>query len=160
MKEKKVSKTNAMRFLDTNKVKYTVHAYDCDEFMDGVSIAETLNLPKSHTFKTLVTVAKSGEHYVFVLPVECELDLKKCAAAVGEKSVELINVNDILKLTGYIRGGCSPIGMKKPFKTVLHSSAQQYAVIFFSGGKRGVQIEMNPVELARLIGAEFKDIVI
>jgi len=156
---KKIVKTNAMRILEKNNVPYVVHSYECDEFMDGVSIAKTLNLPVNQTFKTLVLVGKSKEHYVFVVPVAEELDLKKCASVAKEKSIELINVNDILNLTGYIRGGCSPIGMKKQFKTFVHSSATEYNKIFFSGGKRGIQIEVNPTDLSKVVSVEFCDII-
>ena len=156
---KKDVKTNAMRILDRNKIEYREHSYDCEEFMDGVSIAEMLNQPKEKTFKTLVTVGKSKKYYVFVIPVAEELNLKKAASFVGEKAVEMINVKDITAVTGYIRGGCSPIGMKKQFETVICKSAMNFETIMFSGGKRGMQIEMNPTELANLIGAKFADIV-
>lgn len=156
---KKINKTNAMRILDKNNVLYSVHSYECDDFMDGVSIANTLNLPVEQTFKTLVLVGKSKENYVFVVPVAEELDLKKCASVAKEKSIELINVNDMLNLTGYIRGGCSPIGMKKQFQTFIHSSAKEYNTIFFSGGKRGIQIEVNPNDLCKVVSVEFCDIV-
>ena len=157
-KDRDKVKTNAMRFLDTHNAEYSVLTYECDEFHDGVTIARTLNIPEEQTFKTLVTVGKSGEHYVFVVPVAGELDLKKCASAVGEKSVEMINVNTITDVTGYIRGGCSPIGMKKSFRTVIDDSAQNHEKIFFSGGKRGVQICMSPTLLADLINADFASI--
>ena len=117
-KEKQV-KTNAMRILDRNKIKYSVNFYECDEFIDGVHIADMLSQPYEKTFKTLVMVGKSGEHYVFVIPIDKEVDMKKAAKAVGEKSVEMIHVKEIKDVTGYIRGGCTPIGMKKQFRTVI-----------------------------------------
>ena len=153
------AKTNAMRILDRAKLEYTEHLYECDGFMDGVSIANKLNQPLELTFKTLVTVGKSRKNYVFVIPVAEELSLKAAAAAVGEKSVEMINVKDITKITGFVRGGCSPIGMKKQFETVIDSTALSFDKIMFSGGRLGAQIEMNPRELAELIGAKFHEIL-
>lgn len=155
---KKETKTNAMRILDRAKLSYIEHTYECDGFLDGVTIAERLGQPRERTFKTLVTIGKSRKNYVFVLPVAEELNLKAAAAVVGEKSVEMINVKDITAVTGYVRGGCSPIGMKKQFRTVIDASAEQFDTIIFSGGRLGAQIEMNPKELAALIGADFCDI--
>lgn len=157
---KKSPKTNAMRILEKNKIAYKELLYDCDEFIDGVSIAQRLGQPYEKTFKTLVAVGKSRQYYVFVIPVAAELNLKAAAAAVGEKSVEMIHVKDITAVTGYIRGGCSPIGMKKQFKTVIDSSAEGQETIMFSGGRRGAQIEMSPAELAGLIGADFSEIAV
>lgn len=155
---KKELKTNAMRILDRNKLKYTEHMYECDGFTDGVTISDRLGQPYEKVFKTLVTVSKSKKYYVFVVPVAEELNLKKAAAAVGEKSVEMIYVKDITAITGYVRGGCSPIGMKKQFDTVIDITAKEQDAIIFSGGRLGTQIEMNPIELAELINAEFADI--
>ena len=155
---KKEVKTNAMRILDRNKLKYTEHMYECDGFTDGVTISDRLGQPYEKVFKTLVTVGKSKKYYVFVVPVAEELNLKKAAAAVGEKSVEMIYVKDITAITGYVRGGCSPIGMKKQFDTVIDITAKEQDTIIFSGGRLGTQIEMNPIELAELINAEFADI--
>lgn len=155
---KKDIKTNAMRILDKNKIDYKEHLYDCKEFMDGVSIAEKLGQPLEKTFKTLVTVGKSKKYYVFVIPVAEELSLKKAASSVGEKSVEMIHVKDITAITGYVRGGCSPIGMKKQFETIICESAKDFETIMFSGGRLGAQIEMNPISLAELINAKFADI--
>lgn len=152
-------KTNAMRILDSRKIPYTVNLYTCDEFIDGVHIADLLGQPYESSFKTLVAVGKSGEHYVFVLPIAEELDFKKCAQAVGEKAVELIPVKDILKLTGYIRGGCTPIGMKKPFPTVIHESAKSFDTVIISGGRIGAQILLNPYDLAKVTNAEFRDLI-
>lgn len=156
---KKEAKTNAMRILDRNKISYKEHLYESDGFADGVTIANKLNQPTERVFKTLVAVGKSRNYYVFVVPVAEELNLKAAAAAVGEKSVEMIHVKDINSVTGYIRGGCSPIGMKKQFKTVINDSAQNFDNIIFSGGRRGAQVEMNPNELADLIGADFAHII-
>ena len=156
---KKDIKTNAMRILEKNKIEYKEHLYECKEFMDGVSIAEKLGQAPEKTFKTLVTVGKSKKYFVFVLPVAEELSLKKAAASVGEKSVEMIYVKDITAITGYVRGGCSPIGMKKQFQTVIHESAKDFENIMFSGGRLGAQIEMSPVRLAELIDAKFADII-
>lgn len=156
---KKEAKTNAMRILDRKKISYKEHLYESDGFADGVTIANKLNQPTERVFKTLVAVGKSRNYYVFVVPVAEELNLKAAAAAVGEKSVEMIHVKDINSVTGYIRGGCSPIGMKKQFKTVINDSAQDFDNIIFSGGRRGAQIEMNPNELANLIGADFAHII-
>jgi len=117
-------KTNAMRILDRNKIKYTLNTYECDNFVDGVSIADELGQDYDISFKTLVTVGKSGQYYVFAIPIAEELDMKKAAKAVGEKSIEMLHVKDINKVTGYIRGGCTPIGMKKRYPTVVHESAR------------------------------------
>lgn len=156
---KKEAKTNAMRILDRNKISYKEHLYESDGFADGVTIANKLNQPTERVFKTLVAVGKSRNYYVFVVPVAEEINLKAAEAAVGEKSVEMIHVKDINSVTGYIRGGCSPIGMKKQFKTVINDSAQNFDNIIFSGGRRGAQIEMNSNELADLIGADFAHII-
>ncbi len=156
---KKDIKTNAMRILEKNKIEYKEHLYECKEFMDGVSIAQKLGQAPEKTFKTLVTVGKSKKYFVFVLPVAEELSLKKAATSVGEKSVEMIYVKDITAITGYVRGGCSPIGMKKQFETVIHESAKDFENIMFSGGRLGAQIEMSPVRLAELIDAKFADII-
>ena len=152
-------KTNAMRILDREKVSYEMHIYKCDEFIDGSTVADMLGQDHNITFKTLVAVGKSGGHYVFVIPVDDELDLKKCASSVGEKSVELIHVKDLTSLTGYIRGGCSPIGMKKQFPTVIHESATGYDKIIISGGRVGTQIMINPFDLAKVAKAEFQNII-
>lgn len=157
-KEKEI-KTNAMRFLDTKKVKYVARSYECEEFIDGIDIATKLSIPMERTFKTLVAQGKSENYYVFVLPVAEELDLKKAAKTVAEKSVELIHVKDINAVTGYVRGGCTPIGMKKQFKTVIHDSAAQYDTIFISGGKIGLQLELDPKELAKIINARMENII-
>lgn len=152
------TKTNVMRILDKAKIQYTHHEYPHGkEAVDGLSVAKLLNQNPDCVFKTLVTHG-SGGYFVFVVPVAEELDLKKAAKAVGEKSVEMIHVKDINKVTGYIRGGCSPIGMKKQYKTVIHSSALNIDTIIVSAGKIGFQIEFAPLDLISLIGAETADI--
>ncbi len=152
-------KTNAMRILESAGIAYTPHTYESDDgLIDGVSVAKKLGIEVEQVFKTLVTVAKSGSYYVFDIPVNAELNLKKAAAAVGEKSVEMIAVKDINKVTGYIRGGCSPIGMKKEYKTVIDETAILFDTICISAGKIGYQVELNPEDLAKLVNAEFVDI--
>jgi Cys-tRNA(Pro)/Cys-tRNA(Cys) deacylase len=157
-KEKNI-KTNAMRILDTLKIKYEVQTYECDEFVDGISVAKELNQNPEQCFKTLVTQGKSGNYFVFVLPVAEELDLKKCAVAAGEKSVEMIHVKDINKITGYIRGGCTSIGMKKQYPTFLHKSAMDFDTIMVSAGKIGMQLVLKPDDLVKAVNAEVKDII-
>lgn len=157
-KEKEV-KTNAMRILDKNKIKYTVNNYQCDEFIDGVHIADKLGQSYDSSFKTLVTVGKSHNYYVFAIPIDKELDLKKAAASVGEKSVEMLAVKDIFSVTGYIRGGCTPIGMKKQYKTVIHSSVNDFDEVIISGGKLGTQIVIAPADLIKVTNAVVLDII-
>lgn len=155
----KEAKTNAMRLLDKQKIAYKVNLYTCDEFIDGVHVADQLGQSYDSSFKTLVTVGKSGEHYVFVLPIDRELDLKKAAKVVGEKSVEMIHVKDILALTGYVRGGCTPLGMKKRFPTVIHASVLDFDEVIISGGRIGAQIMIAPQDLLQAAGARTADIV-
>ena len=152
-------KTNAMRFLDKSKIEYTVQTYECEEFIDGIHTAEQLGQPLDETFKTLVAQGKSGSYYCFLIPVALELDMKKAAKSVGEKSVELIHVKDITKITGYVRGGCTPIGMKKQFMTVVHESAAELPMFFISGGRIGTQIHLSPQELVKAIRGKFEDII-
>lgn len=158
-KEKDI-KTNAMRILDKNRIPYQVNTYECEEFIDGIHIADMLGQSYDQSFKTLVTVGKSGEHYVFAIPIDRELDLKKAARAVGEKSVEMIHVKDINQITGYIRGGCTPIGMKKNYVTVLHSSIRTLNEVIISGGRIGSQIQMKPDDLIRVTNARVEDICV
>lgn len=157
-KEKEV-KTNAMRILDKLKIQYKVNHYECDEFIDGVHIADMLGQSYDSSFKTLVLMGKSKSYYVFALPIHKELDMKKAAKAVGEKSLEMVHVKDINAVTGYIRGGCTPIGMKKQYRTVIHSSAQDFEEIIVSGGKLGTQLVLSPTDLARSCSGEFQDII-
>ncbi|MDE7137679.1 MAG: Cys-tRNA(Pro) deacylase [Ruminococcus sp.] len=153
-------KTNAMRFLEKNKINYTFQTYQCDEFIDGVHCANALGQPLDETFKTLVSQGKTGNYYCFLIPVALELDLKKAAKSVGEKSVTLIHVKDITKITGYVRGGCTPIGMKKQFVTVIHESAENLPFFYISGGRIGTQIHLSPAALAKSINAKFEDIIL
>ena len=152
-------KTNAMRILDSKKIKYTHYEYD-PETTDGVLVAQLLGQPREKVFKTLVTVAASKNHYVFIIPVGETLDLKKAARAVNEKSVAMIKQKDLLPLTGYIHGGCSPIGMKKSFKTMIHSSAEEQASICISAGHVGNQIELSISDLLSVINTEFCDLIV
>lgn len=159
MAKEKDIKTNAMRILDRNKISYRVNTYECGEFIDGVHIADMLGQPHESTFKTLVAQGKSSGYYVFAIPIEEELDMKKAAKSVGEKSVELIHVKDINKVTGYIRGGCTPLGMKKQYPTVVDSSAEQFDEIIISGGRLGSQIFLDPKDLVSVTGGKFEDII-
>ncbi len=152
-------KTNVMRMLDKAKVNYKHYTYAETDAVSGIEVATVLKQNPLQVFKTLVTVAKSGQHYVFLIPVEKELDLKKAAHAVDEKSVEMLKSKDLLPLTGYIHGGCSPIGMKKFFKTTIDSSAQNFDTIIFSAGKIGYQVEMSLDELKKVIKFELKELV-
>ena len=154
----KETKTNAVRILDRNKIKYELITYECDEFVDGLHTAEITGAPVEQSYKTLVMLGKSKKYYVFVIQIAEEVDLKAAARAVGEKSVEMIHVKDINKLTGYIRGGCSPIGMKKQFPTVLSDSAKDLPTVIVSGGRIGFQIELEPNALLKLIRGQFGDI--
>lgn len=155
-----MDKTNAMRILDQKKIKYNTYEYPHTEgvCVDGLEVARLLNQDPNRVFKTLVTVDNTKHYHVMVVPVEYELDLKKCAKASSVKSLDMIAVKELLTLTGYIRGGCSPIGMKKSFKTIVDISALEYDTIIFSGGKIGLQIEMNPKDLAKVIQVDFQDI--
>ena len=155
-----MEKTNAMRMLDQKKIKYQVHEYPHEEgvCVDGATVASLLHEDPNMVFKTLVTVSNDKKYFVCVVPVEGELDLKKCAKAAGVKSLVLIPVKDLLPLTGYVRGGCSPIGMRKPFPTLIDLSAANYEEIIFSGGKIGTQIQMNPQDLTKLIRVSYADL--
>ena len=158
MKEKEV-KTNAMRVLDRAKISYATHSYDHEDGkIDGVSVAEKLGQPLEQVFKTLVTRGADRNYYVFVIPVAKELNLKAAAKAVGQKHVEMIHVNELKDVTGYIRGGCSPIGMKKQYQTVIDESAQSLPSIMISAGKIGRQIQLSPADLQSLIRCSFASI--
>ncbi len=151
--KKDKNKTNVMRILEQADIPYTPHEYEHEEgAVDGVTVANRLGQNPDHVFKTLVCHGHSGDHAVFVIPVAKELDLKKAAKAAGEKSVEMIPVKEINKVTGYIRGGCSPVGMKKPFKTVFDKSAEAIPVIIVSAGKIGYQVELEPRALIDFVG--------
>lgn len=153
-------KTNVMRVLDAHGVDYNHYEYDPVAAPDGVAVAHSLGQNPRQVFKTLVTVAKSNTYYVFMVPVCAELDLKRAAVAVGEKSLNMLRMRDLLPLTGYVHGGCSPIGMKRQFMTVADSSARGFNTIIFSAGRIGAQVELSPAVLARLVGLRFADICV
>mgnify|MGYP005755330397 FL=1 len=153
-------KTNVMRILDGKKIEYNHYNYLESGAISGMEVVEALDENPNLTFKTLVTVGKSGNHYVFLLPVNKELNLKKAAKSVGEKNIEMIKSKDLLPLTGYIHGGCSPIGMKKFFKTVIHETASKFDKILFSGGKIGYQVEVSLQDLSKVIKYDLADIVV
>lgn len=155
---KKEEKTNAVRLLTQKKLAFQTHDYTDSGAVSGLEVAQALGQEPQQMFKTLVTEGRSGAHYVFLVPVAGELDLKKAASAVGEKSVAMIKSKDLLPLTGYIHGGCSPVGMKKFFPTVIDQSAAQFDTIFFSGGRIGLQIEMSLAELEKVIRFRLADI--
>ena len=154
----KDEKTNVMRILDQKKVKYNSYNYLKTGAISGMEVAKALDENPNLTFKTLVTVGKTNNHYVFLVPVNKELDLKKAAKVVNEKNIEMVKSKELLSLTGYIHGGCSPIGMKKSFKTVIDSSAKNYDKLIFSGGKIGYQVETTLDELKKVINFDLKDI--
>lgn len=148
-------KTNAMRILDKNHISYELLQYECDEFIDGLHTAAKTGAPVEQSFKTLVAQGKSRQYYVLVVPIAEEVHLKQAARVVGEKSIELIPVKEITKVTGYVRGGCSPLGMKKLFPTFIHNSAEKFDKIYVSGGRIGTTICLNPQELAHVTRARF-----
>ena len=156
-KEKEI-KTNAMRILEKNKVPYETIQYECDEFIDGLHTAQKTGAPVEQSFKTLVVQGKSKEYYVLVIPIAEEIDLKKAARVLNEKSIEMVHVKDITKVTGYVRGGCSPLGMKKQYPTVIHRSALEYNEIYVSGGRIGTTLKLKPENLAKTVKAGFEDI--
>ena len=160
MAKHKEEKTNVMRTLEQKKLPYTAHSYDPDGPIDGVSVAQTLGQPAERVFKTLVTRAASGAYYVFDIPVAENLDLKKAARAVGEKSVAMLPQKELLGLTGYVHGGCSPVGMKKQLPTVFHETALLYDTICVSAGKIGAQVECSPQALIALLRAKTADIIV
>lgn len=151
--------TNVMRILDKKKIAYTPYCYEETGETNGEKVAELLGQDPNRVFKTLVTVSKSGANYVFVIPVNRELDLKKAAKAVGEKSIEMLKAKELLPLTGYVHGGCSPIGMKKFFRTTLHETAKEFDQIYFSAGKVGYQVKVAPQDLERVIRVDYFDLV-
>ena len=146
-----MEKTNAMRILDRGKITYVAHTYESEGAISGQEVAASLGRSPAQIFKTLVTVGKSGQHYVFVIPSTGELNLKNAAECVGEKAIEMIRTKELLPLTGYVHGGCSPIGMKKFFKTTIDSSSKGLETIIISAGKIGFQIEISLLELERAI---------
>ena len=160
MAKHKEEKTNVMRTLEQKKIAYTAHAYDPDGPIDGVSVAQTLGQAPERVFKTLVTRGASGGYYVFDIPVAESLDLKKAAKAVGEKSVAMLPQKELLGLTGYVHGGCSPVGMKKQFPTVFHETAVLYDTVCVSAGRIGAQVECRPGDLIALLRAKTADIIV
>ena len=153
-------KTNVMRALDQKKIKYNQYRLDLQEAVSGTQMAQMLRQDPEKVFKTLVTVGKTGNHYVFMIPVECELDLKKAAKAAGEKNIEMIPQKELLPLTGYVHGGCSPVGMKKFFTTVIAQQAQNFDTIIFSAGKIGYQVELSLEDLAKVIKFKTADVTV
>ncbi len=156
----KEAKTNAMRILDRKKIAYEVCNYECGEFIDGIHCAQLSGAPEEKSYKTLVMQGKSRQYYVFVIPIALEVDLKAAARAVSEKSVEMIHVKDITAVTGYVRGGCSPLGMKKQFPTVIHRTAETLDKIYVSGGRIGTTICLAPADLKNAVNAEYADICV
>ena len=152
-------KTNVMRILERQKIAYNHYCYEGTGAVGGIEVAAALGEDADRVFKTLVTVSRSRRYYVFMIPVAAELNLKKAAAAVGEKDVEMLKQKDLLPLTGYVHGGCSPIGMKKQFPTVVHNSAENYATIIYSAGKVGYQVETSLAGLRKVIGCATADII-
>ena len=152
------TKTNAVRIVETHGCEYVLHTYSCRESVDGVTVAAMLGVDPMNVYKTLVTQGKSGAYFVFVVPVERELDLKKAARSVNEKALSMIPVKDINKVTGYVRGGCSPVGMKKQYVTRIDESAILLERIFVSAGRIGQQMELSPDSIVQIAGAEYADI--
>ena len=159
MAKQKEIKTNAMRILDSLKIPYTHHTYECQEFVDGLQIADMLGEPYEKVYKTLVTVGNSKNYFVFVIPIAEELDLKAAARSVGEKSVEMLHVKDINAVTGYIRGGCTAIGMKKQFPVVIDETACAFEEIYVSAGRIGAQLTLAPEGLRKAANAKFADVI-
>lgn len=160
MAKQKEVKTNAMRILDRMKITYTHQSYECREFVDGIQTADHLGLPHEQVYKTLVTLGADGQYAVFVLPIEAELDLKKAAKAAGKKSLSMVHVKDITAVTGYVRGGCTAIGMKKQYLTVISDTAKEQEQIYVSGGKIGCQIRLAPDDLCKASGGVYGDIIV
>ncbi len=157
---KKNEKTNVMRLLEQKKIPYKTYSYADTDAISGVEVATVLNEDPNQVFKTLVTVGNSKNYFVFMIPVHKELDLKKAAKAVGEKSISMIKSKELLPLTGYIHGGCSPIGMKKAFKTVINETAANFETIIFSAGKIGYQVEVSMTELQKIVRYDLNDVII
>lgn len=160
VKQEKTEKTNVMRTLDRMKIAYRDYCYVSSGVISGAEVAQVLGLDPRRVFKTLVTVGKSKNHLVFMIPVEEELDLKKAAAAAGEKAVEMLKSKELLPLTGYVHGGCSPIGMKKQFKTFIHDTAADFDTIFFSAGKVGYQVELPLEDLKKAVPVQAVDLIV
>lgn len=159
MAKNKEVKTNAMRILESMKIPFQHYTYECDEFVDGIQVADMLSLPHEKVYKTLVTVGNAKEYFVFVIPIEAELDLKKAAKSVGQKALAMIPVKDINAVTGYIRGGCTAVGMKKQYATRINDTAKSLPQMIVSGGRIGSQIELAPEDLAKASKGEFADVI-
>ena len=159
--EQNIANTTAVLtgVLEENKIEYELNKYECDDFKDGMSIADMLEQSYDMSFKTLVTVGKSGKYYVFAIPVDKEINMKKAAKEVGEKNIEMVHVKDINAVTGYIRGGCTPIGMKKNYPTVINESAKEHEKIIVSGGRLGLQIILKPDDLVKVTNGRYADII-
>lgn len=158
MAKSKEIKTNAMRILDRNKIEYKVNYYECENFESGIQVADILHMDYKNIFKTLVTKGISGNYFVFVIPIALELDLKKAAKSVNEKSLSMVHVKDINSVTGYIRGGCTAIGMKKQYTTRISTHARNMDEIIISGGHLGVQLTLKPEDFIKVTGSEYADI--
>ena len=156
---KKETKTNAMRILEKMNIPFEMRTYECDEFIDGMQTAELLQLPPELMYKTLVTVGKSKTNYVFVIPIAQEIDFKKAAKAVNEKSLEMLPLKDLTAVTGYVRGGCTAIGMKKKFQTIIHEDAKKLQKMVVSGGRIGLQLVLRPEDLLKASDAEFAYVI-
>lgn len=156
----KEAKTNAMRLLDRKKIPYEAFPYECDEFIDGTHSADLIGAPYGQSFKTLVMEGKSGGFYVFVVPIQKEVDRKAAARTVGEKTVDMIHVRDILKITGYVRGGCSPLGMKKAYPVIFDSSAGEFSEIYISGGRIGLTLKVPVDRLLEVTNGKMADITV
>lgn len=158
MSKQKEMKTNAMRILEKKNIPFSYRTYECKEFIDGAQIADKLNLPHEKVYKTLVTNANNKDYFVFVIPIDKELDLKKAAKAVGQKALSMLHVRDIRAVTGYVRGGCTAVGMKKQYPTIISEEAAALDRMVVSGGKIGLQIELKPQDLCAATNAEFRDV--
>ncbi|MCI8886026.1 MAG: Cys-tRNA(Pro) deacylase [Dorea sp.] len=156
---KKEVKTNAMRILDRQKIPYEYEEYECEDFTDGIQVADHLGYDHALVYKTLVTTGKTGQHYVFVIPIEEEIDFKKAAKVVGEKSLEMLPLKELTQVTGYIRGGCTAVGMKKQYPTVIHEAAGKLEYMHVSGGKLGMQLKLRPEDLSKASHASFADVI-
>lgn len=157
---KKPAKTNAIREVEAADIPFSYRTFETEGAPSGIEVAQMLGEEPERVFKTLVTEGKTGEHYVFMIPVAEELDLKKAAQAVGEKAITMLRARDLLPLTGYVHGGCSPVGMKRAFRTVIDETAQLFDAVLYSGGRIGCQLETSPDALAQLIGAEYADLTV
>ena len=156
---KKEVKTNAMRILDRQKIPYEYEEYECEDFTDGIQVTDQLGYDHALVYKTLVTTGKTGQHYVFVIPIEEEIDFKKAAKVVGEKSLEMLPLKELTQVTGYIRGGCTAVGMKKQYPTVIHEAAGKLEYMHVSGGKLGMQLKLRTEDLSKASHASFADVI-